>query len=183
MWRIYRYNSCATTSFNPHTHEGCDVIRLLLLLRRKRFQSTHPRRVWLTLDTSKRLTLWFQSTHPRRVWHSVAYHSTYVDPFQSTHPRRVWRIRFTKKTTNKGFNPHTHEGCDLCVPLMHLCLCSFNPHTHEGCDYDFKGYRRQHASFNPHTHEGCDLCWVKEFSRFLCFNPHTHEGCDLIFSV
>ena len=62
--------SC-TNSFNPHTHAGCDspnirkipyllvsihtptqgvTVLLLLWTQSKRFQSTHPRRVWLILN-------------------------------------------------------------------------------------------------------------------------------------
>ncbi len=35
------------TSFNPHTHAGCDIGFLFLILMIYEFQSTHPRRVWL----------------------------------------------------------------------------------------------------------------------------------------
>ena len=53
--------------FNPHTHAGCDFI--VMSFRRSRvFQSTHPRRVWLSWFLSKSTVMEFQSTHPRRVW-------------------------------------------------------------------------------------------------------------------
>ena len=32
------------------------------------------------------------------------------------------------------FNPHTHEGCDVCAVMVRGVSDSFNPHTHEGCD-------------------------------------------------
>ena len=38
-------NMKAMPSFNPHTHEGCDLITTLTITGRDKFQSTHPRRV------------------------------------------------------------------------------------------------------------------------------------------
>ena len=53
--------------FNPHTHAGCDdnisVLSVLVM-----FQSTHPRRVWLSWIFHCSSHHVFQSTHPRRVW-------------------------------------------------------------------------------------------------------------------
>ena len=76
------------------------------------FQSTHPRRVWLNLQVLPALMLQFQSTHPRRVWHTIDNRDPKTQEFQSTHPRRVWRKEFIIITSNPCFNPHTHEGCD-----------------------------------------------------------------------
>ena len=39
----------ASKSFNPHTHEGCDIMIALLMSHPLVFQSTHPRRVWLSI--------------------------------------------------------------------------------------------------------------------------------------
>ena len=120
-------------SFNPHTHEGCDIrvayegriivvsihtptkgvtsywYRLLrcfvvsihtptkgvtctscLNSMPNKFQSTHPRRVWLNARMFTRTMPMFQSTHPRRVWRFVPISIVLRDGFQSTHPRRVW---------------------------------------------------------------------------------------------
>ena len=82
------------------------------LIGNDRFQSTHPRRVWLstvalgtsfnkvsihtptkgvTSATVKRVpSLMFQSTHPRRVWLRIKRMRSTSPWFQSTHPRRVW---------------------------------------------------------------------------------------------
>ena len=148
----------------------------------------------------------FQSTHPRRVWHNVAYHLTCSDLFQSTHPRRVWpmlRINSrcfivvsihtpTKGVTHffndyfsriLGFNPHTHEGCDLLGSLVMIHVFCFNPHTHEGCDIPNSVIKKYNRSFNPHTHEGCDVTLTIWVLLIICFNPHTHEGCDTTSKV
>ena len=34
-------------SFNPHTHTGCDSLRIKIMTEALKFQSTHPYRVWL----------------------------------------------------------------------------------------------------------------------------------------
>ena len=79
----------------------------------------------------------------------------------------------------EGFNPHTHEGCDIRqnrIPWQQKVSIhtptkgvtripwqqketyySFNPHTHEGCDYPRRAKAPFHTGFNPHTHEGCDI--------------------------
>ena len=100
-----------------------------------RFQSTHPRRVWLYLIIQSIHIVLFQSTHPRRVWplfapnwdvpNYVSIHTPtqgvtyarnilkYCKMFQSTHPRRVWQKALSVWCSQNGFNPHTHAGCDL----------------------------------------------------------------------
>ena len=100
------------SSFNPHTHEGCDIRLQRLQTAICKFQSTHPRRVWLTHAFSAVLQPKFQYTHPRMVWllrvlssppiktvsiHTPTkgvtedvQHKATILKFQSTHPRRVW---------------------------------------------------------------------------------------------
>ena len=120
--------------FNPHTHEGCDRIFKHFGYDLKEFQSTHPRRVWLSLlwlfcrffDVSihtptKGVTSRYQQWLSDKV---VSIHTPTkgVTPllsqykrtilFQSTHPRRVWRTTCKAIRTIASFNPHTHEGCD-----------------------------------------------------------------------
>ena len=54
--------------FNPHTHEGCDQKFYFYINNLYQFQSTHPRRVWLSQGNLQMTIALFQSTHPRRVW-------------------------------------------------------------------------------------------------------------------
>ena len=131
--RRSRYLSLSV-SFNPHTHTGCDMRSLSLNKPIFGFQSTHPYRVWLWVGGVCIFTPLFQSTHPYRVWHND----------------RIIMV------TIKGFNPHTHTGCDLVMPLY----CSIT------------------SCFNPHTHTGCDLLSGLSYCEYICFNPHTHTGCD-----
>ena len=108
----------------------------------------------------------FQSTHPRRVWLTLCVSLIGLLSFNPhTHEGCDTRC-YIESRNRRCFNPHTHEGCDcIFAPIKHSNLC-FNPHTHEGCDYDdIKKYIHR-LSFNPHTHEGCDaqehLCKVLE---------------------
>ena len=100
-------------SFNPHTHEGCDFHNVHLVKPQYRFQSTHPRRVWLSHRHMFTAQVGVSIHTPTKgvtynndfkgLTESVSIHtptkgvtanSLKVSPkimFQSTHPRRVWR--------------------------------------------------------------------------------------------
>ena len=144
------------SSFNPHTHEGCDQWQAAFLLDFAGFNPhTHE---GCDKDIANKVTdiVTFQSTHPRRVWHideeevkvfirvsihtptkGVTHKRRMVTPqelFQSTHPRRVWHSFSNSSLLQSGFNPHTHEGCDTASMVASSMSTGFNPHTHEGCD-------------------------------------------------
>ena len=150
-------SSFVAIRFNPHTHEGCDSYGGNIGIANLKFQSTHPRRVWLCVPytlifainvsihtPTKGVTILlihplavilFQSTHPRRVWQPCQLHrGAACCVFQSTHPRRVWLSKCFKTVCNRCFNPHTHEGCDISPFSWIFHTLCFNPHTHEGCD-------------------------------------------------
>ena len=91
VWLTGDLSATGSLSFNPHTHEGCDVIFHLFIL----------------------LLIMFQSTHPRRVWLAAGKYTLKQTEFQSTHPRRVWRFYWHANSVSLCFNPHTHEGCDI----------------------------------------------------------------------
>ena len=114
--------------------------------------------------------------------------------FQSTHPRRVWLPFAWRCLLVRGFNPHTHEGCDakylqpanfvikfqsthprrvwLHNMVMRVLLICFNPHTHEGCDTTTIEHSSDYFSFNPHTHEGCD-CKISDSDYVPIVSIHT----------
>ena len=100
------------SGFNPHTHAGCDQSTPYSLSHYSEFQSTHPRRVWLSNITNisnMEVSIHTPTQGVTRVDDrtsmllSVSIHTptqgvTWVTPykhlqcvFQSTHPRRVWR--------------------------------------------------------------------------------------------
>ena len=99
--------------FNPHTHEGCDLILSSWLILLACFNPHTHEGCDKSVFTSPPSSTMFQSTHPRRVWLSFGSHLYHASMFQSTHPRRVWRSPPFKAQAYKiCFNPHTHEGCD-----------------------------------------------------------------------
>ena len=124
---------CCSVSFNPHTHAGCDLIPVVLILSLKQV-SIHTPTQGVTY---------------------LMFSSTIISKFQSTHPRRVWLARGKNVQVKGGFNPHTHAGCDwslnsrdpfikvsihtptqgVTIPCLNapISFC-FNPHTHAGCD-------------------------------------------------
>ena len=143
------------------------------------FQSTHPRRVWLSEINRSHVHLCFnphthegcdllecstngnvkkfQSTHPRRVWlHVFVFLSRFV-LFQSTHPRRVWHFLALRGGFGVGVSIHTPtKGVTLKQKQGDISeYVSIHTPT--------KGVTAEDWYHRPYIH---------------CFNPHTHEGCD-----
>ena len=142
VWLIYTlYINTIYLCFNPHTHEGCDI--LLLEDTERKAVSIHTptkgvtgvkvplRYSWFRFNPHTHegcdlqpficniIGMLFQSTHPRRVWQTDAAKMSSWATFQSTHPRRVWpRLCSRKAHRYRSFNPHTHEGCD-----GYVCPC------------------------------------------------------------
>ena len=171
------------SSFNPHTHEGCDSRSLshqvtpsvsihtptkgvtsaaAMMWAPTGFQSTHPRRVWRFGISAEHLNPLFQSTHPRRVWRTDLAPSVRIITVSIHTPTKgVTGKRSMSEALSRCFNPHTHEGCDCSSHTTYVCDWCFNPHTHEGCDHHLLGNMEMVKSFNPHTHEGCDNKQIK----------------------
>ena len=166
------------------------------------FQSTHPRRVWHRRCNINIIVMSFNPhTHAGcdeevknankvdRVSIHTPTQGVTIPPspycreilFQSTHPRRVWLLPVIAVTLIKGFNPHTHAGCDISNLLYKDIPVEFqsthprrvwqiwrppiyNPynvsiHTPtQGVTPAHGIYHWQTQSFNPHTHAGCDSC-------------------------
>ena len=130
----HRSNSFnAYMSFNPHTHEGCD--RFLIYFYNVSRVSIHtPTKGVTRLSVFTMLCHKFQSTHPRRVWLSSL---SIIEMHLGFNPHTHEGCDSTEGVLlalPKSFNPHTHEGCDkvCCMPIE--SNSGFNPHTHEGCD-------------------------------------------------
>ena len=121
------------SSFNPHTHEGCDEPsqrapeKICVSIHTptkgvtpqenvswvfRQFQSTHPRRVWLSDRYILLLTEVVSIHTPTKGVTLYCYQYLICSMFQSTHPRRVWRKMRFELLEGMSFNPHTHEGCD-----------------------------------------------------------------------
>ena len=165
-------------SFNPRTHEECDTLLFAISNQKIWFQSTHSRRVRLNPGSQLAASTGFNPrTHeecdnrllPIHVITNVSIHALTKSAtvtsslrivsvvFQSTHSRRV-RPSFTKSGADiGGFNPRTHEECDL---LYHT-------HRHHSFTVSI------HALTKSATNEVKPLFLISE-----CFNPRTHEECD-----
>ena len=200
VWRHTHSTQEQITSFNPHTHEGCDALRAKGYNQMMVFQSTHPRRVWL--DEIYRTGQFdeFQSTHPRRVWQRLQYISTDDCMFQSTHPRRVW-LRLGCAHGDEDMFQSTHPRRVWLLPLHSIAVIRrVSIHTptkgvtvEDRVNSSRVKFQSTHPrrvwlylsmvlllflSFNPHTHEGCDSPCFCLRRKSTSFNPHTHEGCD-----
>ena len=100
----------------------------------------------------------------------------------------------------EGFNPRTHEECDLWLIRSYQRRVSFNPRTHEECDKVKEGFVRRLILFQSTHSRGVRLTMSRSAAVFeafqsthsrgvrplnarftsaqKCFNPRTHEECD-----
>ena len=189
-----------TRSFNPRTHEGCDVELPAL-----------------GLDSSV-----FQSTHPRGVRHILIYYIVCYDGFNPRTHEGCDQGR-GGTTGSRGVSIHAPtRGATVELPALALILRCFNPRTHEGCDKrerraaqtrtvsihaptrgatEKRGLQQNVPDVSIHapTRGATDLvkddepaqqvsihaptrgATYKGYSAnswYRCFNPRTHEGCD-----
>ena len=165
--------------FNPHTHAGCDQSTPYSLSHYSEFQSTHPRRVWLSNITNisnMEVSIHTPTQGVTRVDDrtsmllSVSIHTPTqgvtmfiiktgieYEKFQSTHPRRVWLDQLGMQAVPALFQS-THPR----RVWLRWCMTNFSQkevsiHTPtQGVTFQSKPVVLQSAGFNPHTHAGCD---------------------------
>ena len=143
----------------------------------------------------------FQSTHPRRVRLSILISWSSPRGFNPRTHVGCDAIQFHNFRIMYSFNPRTHVGCDR----FRLMICTRNimfqsTHPRRVRLYYFKFYdyglwfqsthprrvrppkritdKRNIMSFNPRTHVGCDRSALLIRNNTKCFNPRTHVGCD-----
>ena len=172
-------SACSKSCFNPRTHEGCDSVvkrcnQILVV-------SIHaPTRGATGSPAYSSLPICVSIHAPTRGATSASVETITPSAFQSTHPRGV-RQRLCKAIYQTvSFNPRTHEGCDVFCYFTKIYSLCFNPRTHEGCDSFTYLSQFLPISFNPRTHEGCDFCSPSRSLHRWSFNPRTHEGCDIL---
>ena len=171
--------------FNPHTHEGCDSLLMMLILSHKCFNPhTHE-----GCDVHADLCVIMPNSfnpHTHEGCDDLPKHwFCQIQMFQSTHPRRVWRVArenvrilsvVSIHTPTKGvtpvawwrcslgccFNPHTHEGCDANVPTVRYLLQKFQS-THPRRVWLILGrqdYQWRHVSIHTPTKGVTDESWL-----------------------
>ena len=167
----------------------------------RRFQSTHPWRVWRPRRDSRRHS-WhfnphtregcdsprsagssprssFQSTHPWRVWPPSGILSCNSNLFQSTHPWRVWLMAGLAVLRLKRFQSTHPWRVWRRYHDDHRPDWGISIHTPvKGVTQPAIAHSDQPLNFNPHTREGCDSESVLIIDPVADFNPHTREGCD-----
>ena len=164
-------------SFNPRTHEGCDVAEAPVPTELAGF---NPR----THEGCDSLT-------DTLLTHKVSFNPRTHEGCDS--------LTDTLLTHKVSFNPRTHEGCDLTyrqflnypkvsihAPTRGATVRASKPVTQSLFQSTHpRGVRPENLSifvklnsFNPRTHEGCDIKLLLMRLFPICFNPRTHEGCD-----
>ena len=104
------------------------------------------------------------------------------------------------RVSAEGFNPHTHEGCDIHVNFFNLYryvsihtptkgVTGNNPvsptpeqvsiHTPTKGVTEYKTSFDRYNGVSIHTPtKGVTKSLPPVSGLLVCFNPHTHEGCD-----
>ena len=91
VWHSSTLGASAASSFNPHTHEGCDI--QARWVRAQRAVSIHTPTKGVTYRLRKQGCIIYVSIH--------------------TPTKGVTFALRCKHKQSDCFNPHTHEGCDL----------------------------------------------------------------------
>ena len=125
---------CILKCFNPHTHAGCDTIKIL--------------RKWILRVSIHTPT---QGVTPSTIEDEYPYGVSIHTPTQG-----VTLFKMENSESCNCFNPHTHAGCDCRRDAGFMQQQGFNPHTHAGCDPGAGSSGVYPVCFNPHTHAGCD---------------------------
>ena len=103
--------------FNPHTHAGCDQSTPYSLSHYSEFQSTHPRRVWLSNITN--ISNMEVSIHtPTQGVTRVDDRTSMLLSVSIHTPTQGVTKKYLREIPVVGFNPHTHAGCDLCILVL-----------------------------------------------------------------
>ena len=116
----------------------------------------------------------FQSTHPRRVRpaHPCRYLIRSVVSIHAPTKGATGLPAVTKPSTEVSIHAPTKGATGTPLPLLNTQR-GFNPRTHEGCDLHPDCHRWARRSFNPRTHEGCDLTRHPKITFFKMFQS-TH---------
>ena len=124
-------------SFNPRTHEGCDIDNCSSSSPIRRFNPrTHEGCDSARCLRDDAICCFNPRTH-EGCDSMVPYLISSLVMFQSTHPRGVRQVLNMSTAQALCFNPRTHEGCDFATKVHFATIPSFNPRTHEGCDRVF----------------------------------------------
>ena len=187
-------------SFNPHTHAGCDknvTIHKFLV-----FVSIHTPTQGVTNRHRRIHHTWrFQSTHPRRVWlFFCKYSFRSISVSIHTPTQGVTRYIVVNQillgvsihTPTQGVTKKINNGVQPQLVSIHTPtqgVTGNNVKYFPGMEFQSTHPRRvwpfhnnstfARYGFNPHTHAGCDCMWLEYHGRYICFNPHTHAGCDI----
>ena len=134
------------SSFNPHTHAGCDCIYNCAC--GYGYVSIHTPTQGVTVLCPDHVNDLLVSIHT---------------PTQGVTP--YW----LSLSRSGSFNPHTHAGCDPGCSISPWSSWSFNPHTHAGCDSLSKVYDKRlqvsiHTPTQGVTQEQNTLIWQSPVS-------------------
>ena len=205
--RVFSYRHYSTVCFNPRTHTGCDIVKVIPFQSLGRF---NPR-----THTGCDLCGYFRGVGRVSVSiHAPTRGATIVRgrracakwEFQSTHPHGVRRLGVLPPRRITRFNPRTHTGCDAASKEPKADAKAFQSTHPHGVRLDlyraisFPAFVSIHAPTRGATsrHQLTTFCctYVSIHAptrgattnpnvtplSYPGFNPRTHTGCDANFA-
>ena len=121
---------------NPHIPMGCDNLKVRMILKDIKFQSTHPYGMWrCLLECLPRGFIGFNPHIPMGcdLFHAFSY-SVYRWVSIHTSLWDVTSLMRTVSSSRRRFNPHIPMGCDVYRLGDVGGIPGFNPHIPMGCD-------------------------------------------------
>ena len=177
-WPLARAAGLSLEDFNPHSHEGSDLVRSFFHLQQLYF---NPHSHEGSDRGAGGCILLGKNFNPHS--HEGSDWADSVDWF-----------------ANQNFNPHSHEGSDIMERrTWRQYVISIHTPTKGVTSGSYAGRDRQTISihtptkgvtveqggqigwlydFNPHSHEGSDEKVNNQLAVKTHFNPHSHEGSD-----
>ena len=118
-WRSSGLHHLYRLHFNPHSHEGSDVLRVQYTFSDGYFNPhSHEGSDDNTLRNCPTILQISIHTPTKGVTKSSSY-NCWLKRFQSTLPRREWPKSMQASWLSIYFNPHSHEGSDRLHTVYH----------------------------------------------------------------
>ena len=164
--------------FNPHTHEGCDIMMSWCFSHVPLFQSTHPRRVWLIIFRLSVLRRAVSIHTPTKGVTAIAA-AIHITADVSIHtPTKGVTQQDNSTDDTKHVSIHTPTKGVTRICTIKCINKNVSIHTPTKGVTPLGGGVGEPLAVSIHTPtKGVTVANPIALYSF-CFNPHTHEGCD-----
>ena len=139
--------------------EGCDLLCVMVKLKKLEFQSTQPKRAaTCSFCETLYIPVLFQSTQPKRAATRLKNGSATPSAFQSTQPKRAATAKLDTSTPEPIFQSTQPKRAATAYSRGHQIRGIISIHAaQEGCDHIFCHVICHAVNFNPRSPKGLRL--------------------------